>query len=85
MNLALNSPAVIQSNAVTEIARASAGSASSRPKAARETANEPSIIAVASPPDTDLDRRRPTLALARNPTNGSRGISSSMRSTTGAS
>src|SRR5262245_4900738 len=53
---------------------------SRRQTTASDTPNDRPIIAVASAPETVLDRRRPTAALMRNPMNGRSGISSSTQS-----
>src|SRR5690349_8496352 len=74
---ALKSPEVIQVNSCWTMARASGSMPTSPHTAASETANEPAIAAQASAPETGLLRRRPKLALTRNPRNGSSGISSS--------
>src|SRR5690606_4097580 len=46
--------------------------------AATDTPNEATIAAHARPPEIDLGSRFPRKALARNPTNGSNGINSSI-------
>ncbi len=74
------SPEVNHSKTTCSMTRWSAGApkicaaeASDRPKAT-------SIAATATPPDTALERRRPSVALTRNPMNGARMMNSSIAS-----
>src|SRR5580765_2664578 len=71
-------PAVIHVNTCCTTARFSGSSASSLTTAATETANDITIAPHATTPEAPLLRRRPKLAFSRKPTNGSRGISSSI-------
>src|SRR4051812_608570 len=75
---ALKAPDVIQVKTVWTIARDSSGRPASWTTDTSATANEATIAATATRPDTDFESRRPAAALIRNPMNGKSGISSSM-------
>ena len=74
-NGTVNSPELIQVNRCRAIARDSGGKATSLSTAIAETANDASIAAHATPPDTGFVSRRPAPAFNRKPRNGSSGIS----------
>ena len=69
---------MIQSNTGCTIARDSGGRPTSRQTTAADTANEASIDPQATAPAALLLIRRPRQAFSRKPTNGKRGISSSI-------
>src|SRR5688572_7874815 len=76
----VKSPEVIHVNSVWTICRLSDGRAASVNTCMTEMTNAIAITAVARLPDTDLGRRRPSVALTRKPANGSSGISANTRS-----
>src|SRR4051812_8897621 len=78
-NAAVKSPEVIQVNTCWLIVRASGSSATRLQTIASDTTNAPAIAAHASAPAAALLRRRPKAAFSRNPTNGSSGISRSIK------
>src|SRR3954468_2306719 len=78
VNAASKSPDRIQLKTYWTIARDSPSCCNSRNTAASDTAKAPAIAPTATAPDADFARRRPTLALTRNPSSGSSGISNSM-------
>src|SRR4051812_17780808 len=74
---AWNSPERIHENTVCTMTRDSGGSATRRHTATSDTANETSIAAQATPPETAFDSLRPRPAFTRKPDSGRSGIRSS--------
>src|SRR5476649_1136216 len=80
VNAAVKSPDAIQVKTVFEMARDSAGRATSCQTMVSDTRSDPNIVPHATAPAAALLTRLPRLAFSRKPRNGSSGMRISIRS-----